>query len=67
MSTSDSKKRKELLKLLQKSEELFYGTLGTWKMDTVDFELKEDVKPICLRPYPVPKVHEEMSKSRLNV
>ena len=60
-------KRKELLKLLQKSEELFYGTLGTWKMDTVDLELNEDAKPICLRPYPVPKVHEEMSKSRLNV
>ena len=23
----------------------------------VELELKEDVKPICLRPYPVPKVH----------
>ena len=28
--------------------------------DPVDFELKEDAKPICLRPYPVPKLHEEM-------
>ena len=37
---------KELLKLLQKFEELFDGTLGTWKTDPVDFELKEGVKPI---------------------
>ena len=27
----------KLLKLLQKSEELFDGTLGTWKTDPVDF------------------------------
>ena len=48
----------ELLQLLQKFEELLDGTLGTWKTDPVDLELKEDAKPICLRPYPVPKVHE---------
>ena len=29
-----------LLKLLKKSEELFNGTLGTWKTDPVDSELK---------------------------
>ena len=38
--------RNELLKLLQRSEELFNGTLGTWKTDPVEFELKEDAKPI---------------------
>ena len=38
--------RNELLKLLQKFEELFDGTLGTWKTDSVDFELKDDWKPI---------------------
>ena len=47
--------RNELIKLLQKSEELFYGTLGTWKIDPVEFELKEYDNPICLQPYPVPK------------
>ena len=57
--------RNELLKLLQKSEELFDGTIGTWKKDPVDFELKEDAKPIFLRPYPVPKVHEEMFKKEV--
>ena len=37
----------EFIKLLQKLEELFDGTLGTWKMDPVDFGLKEDTKTIC--------------------
>ena len=39
--------RNELLKLLQKFEELFDGTLGKWKTYPVDFGLKEDAKPIC--------------------
>ena len=55
----------DLLKLLQKSEELFDGTLGTWETDPVEFELKEDAKPICSRPYPVPKVHEEIFKKEV--
>ena len=50
--------RNDLLKLLQNFKELFDGTLGTWKIDPVDSELKEDADPICSRPYPVPKVHE---------
>ena len=29
--------RKELLKFMQKFKELFDGTLGTWKVDTVDW------------------------------
>ena len=39
--------RNELIKLLQKFKELLNGTLGIWKTDPVDFELKEDAKPIC--------------------
>ena len=34
--------RNELLKLLQKFEEFFDGTLGTWKTGPVDFKLKYD-------------------------
>ena len=52
--------RNEFLKLLQKFEELFDGTLSTWKIDPVGFKLKQDMKPICSRPYLVPKVHEKM-------
>ena len=40
----------ELLKLLQIFEELFDGKLGTWNADTVDFEFKEDAKPVFSRP-----------------
>ena len=47
--------RNDSLKLLQKIEYLFNGTLGTWKIDPVEFELKEYDNPICLQPYPVPK------------
>ena len=43
--------RNELPKLLQKPEEIFDGTLGTWKIDPVDFELKEDTKSIYSRLY----------------
>ena len=50
--------RNEFIKLLQIFGELFNGTLGTWKTDPVDLELKENVKPICSQLYPVPKVNE---------
>ena len=50
----------ELLKLLQKFKDFFDGKLGTWKTDTVDFKIKEDTKPICSRPYPVPNEKKEM-------
>ena len=37
----------ELLKLLQKFEELFDGTLGTWKTDPLEFELKDNKNSVC--------------------
>ena len=40
----------ELLKLLQNFEEYFDETLGTRKIDPVDFQLKHNVKPTCLQP-----------------
>ena len=57
----------ELLKLLQEFEDCFDGTLGKQKTDRVDFELKYHVKSICLRPYPVPKVHEDMFKKEFEI
>ena len=38
--------RNELLILLHKFEELFDGTLGTWKTYSADFKLEEYAKPI---------------------
>ena len=40
----------ELLKILQKIEELSDGTLGTCKTDPEDSKIKEDAKPIWSRP-----------------
>ena len=41
------------------------GALINWKTYPVDFELKEDAKPICLQPYLVSKVHEEIFKKEV--
>ena len=57
--------RNDLLKSLQKFEELFNGKICTWKIDPLDLRLKEDNKPICSRPYQVPKLHEKMFKKEV--
>ena len=62
---SRTTQQNEWLKLLDKFEELFNGTIGTWKTDPLDFELKEDAEPICSRLYPVPKVHAEMYEQEI--
>ena len=51
-----------LLQLLEKFEDLFYGMLGTWNTNPVYLELTDNTKPVCSRPYPVPKVHKTMFK-----
>ena len=48
-----------------KKQEFFDGTLGTWKTDLVDFELKKDATVICSRPFTVPKVNREMIKKEV--
>ena len=48
-------------------ELLFYGTLGNWKTDPLDFGLKNDAKPICSRLYPLPKVDKEILKIKLDI
>ena len=45
---------------MKKSEDLFDGTLGTWNTTPVELELKDNAKPMCSRPYPVPKLHKTM-------
>ena len=57
--------RNELLKVLQKNEEFFDGTLFACKTDTVNFELKQDAEPISSRTYPLPKVHKEIFKKEV--
>jgi hypothetical protein len=58
--------QKQLLKLLQKYEHLFDGTLGTWQTDPIDLELKDpNVKPHHSKPYPVPHSQEKKLKEEL--
>jgi hypothetical protein len=52
--------QRQLLRLLQKFENLFDGTLGTWKTDPVDLKLvNPNVKPYHAKPYPVPYYQEK--------
>ena len=39
--------------------------LSPGKTDPVHFELKENANPICLQPYPVTNVHEEIFKKEV--
>ena len=39
--------------------------MGTWKTDPINIELKSDSKPHHARPYPVPKIHEEVFKKEV--
>ena len=57
--------QRQLLKLLQKFEILIDGTLGTWKTDPVDLELKDSkVKPYHAKPYPMPYSQEKKNQRR---
>jgi hypothetical protein len=53
--------QKTLHKLLRTFVHLFDGTLGNWKTDSVDLELKDkNEKPYHTRPYPVPHSQEQL-------
>ncbi len=49
--------RLKIRSLLLKYAELFDGTLGVWKGEECDFELKEGVKPYHAKAFPIPKIH----------
>ncbi len=53
----NAEQQMELYLLLKKYESLFDGTLGTWKTDPIDIELKEGAKPYHAKPWPVPHIH----------
>ena len=53
-------KSHRLLHLWKKFEDMFDGTLGTWKTTPVYLELKYKANPVWSRPYPLPKVPKTM-------
>ena len=54
---------KRLLILLNKFEDMFGSTFGTWNTTPVYLELNDDVKPVWSLPYPVPRLHEAMFRN----
>jgi hypothetical protein len=55
-----------LQKLLTKFEPLFDGTLGEWKTEPIDLELKDlETKPYRARAYPVPQCQEAKLKAEI--
>ena len=61
----NDEQRAKLLVLLKDFEDVFDGTLGKWKTDPVDIELKPDAKPVNSRYYPVPRINKETFKKEL--
>ncbi len=45
--------------LLEEYRDLFDGSLGKWKGEKYDIELKQDAKPYHSRAFPIPRVHEQ--------
>ena len=53
-----SENKAKLLRLLQKFEELFDGTLGNFQTDAVSFSLRGGAKPYHGKAFPIPHVHK---------
>ena len=58
----DYAERDKLKTLLNKYKQLFDGTLGHWKGQNYDVELRDDAVPYHARPYPIPKAYEKTLK-----
>ena len=67
MSTLITQRTRNTYSDLETFESLFDGTLSTWKSPPVNLDLKDDVTPICLCPYPVPRVHEVMFRKEVEI
>jgi len=55
---SEEEKAK-LLEVLEEYRDLFDGSLGKWRGEQYDIELKPDAKPYHARAFPIPRVHEQ--------
>lgn len=60
-----SEEQEELFQLLSRYEEVFDGTLGSWKDTEYNIELKPDAEPYHARAFPIPRVHLETLKTEV--
>jgi len=58
--------KQQLKTLLEEFKTLFDGTLGSWKDQQINIELKEGVKPYHARAFPIPKSREETFKKEIS-
>ena len=65
LSNHLNSQQQKLQVLLAKFEHLFDGSLGTWKLEDYAIELKDEAKPYHGRPYPIPKIYEQMLKEEI--
>jgi len=62
----NTEEQHQLLKLLQKYEHLFDGTLGEFKMNPISLHLiDKGVKPVHARPYTVPRSVEQQLRKEI--
>jgi len=61
----DDKQKQQLKNLLNEFQQLFDGTLGTWKDQQINIETREGAKPYHAKAFPIPKSREETLKKKL--
>jgi hypothetical protein len=61
----DVSQPEQLFAVLSKYEALFDGLLGTWKEHPHEINLKPDSKPYHAKAFPIPKIHLETLKSKV--
>ena len=54
-----------LLTLLQRYQHLFDGTLGKWKSEPYDIQLKQGAQPFHAKAYPIPHYYEQTLKDEV--
>ena len=62
----NNNKQSLVLKWLRKHEEVFDGTLGNDTGSEYKIEHLEGAKPYHAKPFPIPKIHEEILKIEAN-
>ena len=58
--------QEELYSLLKRHESLLDGTLGTWKGEDYNIELRHDTMPYHARAFPIPRIHEQTSRHEVD-
>ena len=56
--------RKDLLQILLRNNAIFQGRRSDWEVNEVHMKLKDNAKPSCDRPYPIPLKQVEVTRMK---